>query len=592
MRVAEGTAKGFGAFRFLVEVMNEFVVQLSVILLSALLGGLLSHKLKQPLIVGYLVIGVVLGNVLPGSFKQSELILFLGELGVAFLLFSLGLEFSLKKISVVGRTAFFGAILQILLTALLGFFLFPVLIGVGSTESIFLAFLVAFSSTAVVAKILAEKGALDSLYGELLMGWLVTQDLAVLPIMALIPLLSGGDVNFKVVAVAVLKPILILYTVLFVGKRVLPKMFVKLALLHSRELMVLLGVVFCVVFSYGAYLAGLPFALGAFLAGVSLSASGINDEVFSEIKSIRDVFAAIFFVSLGFLMSIPFLYSNALKIFSLSLVIILVKFAIVFALALYLRYHSKVAFLVGVGLVQIGEFSFLLGKIGYDTGIMSQASFQYIVSVAVITIIATPFLLNKAEDFYVGIRKFSKKRLPRVYNILFVRFDDSLAYAPKRDLKGMENHVVLVGYGRVGRSVARALDFSDHKYIVVDLSYGALRFLRNRGVPNIFGDATDAEVLELANIGKAAVLILAKPGRHENEYIIRLARRINPNVKVIVRAHSEEEAASFVVGGVKFVVEPEFEASVQMAEKALQVLNFDDISIVEFLSRLRNEHRY
>lgn len=573
--------------------MYEIAVQLSIVLLAALIGGIISYRFRQPLVVGYLVIGVILGNLLPKSIIQSSAVSFFGDLGVALLLFSLGLEFSIKKVSSVGKIAIVGGVLQIIISALLGFLILPLFMGTLGAESIFVAFLVAFSSTAVVAKILAERGALDSLYGEILLGWLIIQDIAILPLMALFPLFVGGvTLPFKDIFLLVLKPLLVLYVVFLLGRKIVPKLFVKLALLHNRELMVLLSFVFCILFSLGALQLGLSFALGAFLAGICLSASGVNEEVFSEIKSIRDIFAAVFFVSLGFLVNTPFLLSHIPVVLAVLVIILLVKFAIVFGLVLYMGYHSKVAFLVGVGLVQIGEFSFVLAKLGLDKNVLSSSAFQIILSSAVLTIILTPFLFSKAEFFYEKIRKMAKSRLPRLYEKVFVRFDDLALYAPKDELKKMSDHVILIGYGRVGRAVARILDTAKVNYVVIDLNYQNLKYPRNRGVPNIFGDAEDEEVLKLARLDRAKILVIAKPGMYENEHILKRARWVNPNIKVIMRVHSENEAAHFVIEGVKDVVEPEFTASVEMAQKALFLLGFDKESIEGFMKELKDEHRY
>ena len=325
--------------------------------------------------VGYLIAGVILGNVLSKNFVQSSQIAFFGELGVALLLFSLGLEFSIKRIASVYRIAVLGGVLQIAISSLLGYFLLTQLLHTSRGESIFVALLLAFSSTAVVAKILAERGALNSLHGEILLGWLIIQDIAVLPVMALLPFFTGVEASFKNIAIIALKPFVVLYLTLIIGRKIVPKIFIKLALLHNRELLVVLSFVFCILFSLGALNLGLSFALGAFLAGVCLSASGVNDEVFMEIKSIRDIFAAVFFVALGFLVDVNFLYLHIPVILILSATILLTKFAVSFGLVLYEGYHSKIAFFVGLGLVQIGEFGFILAKIGLDKGVISSNTF-------------------------------------------------------------------------------------------------------------------------------------------------------------------------------------------------------------------------
>jgi len=572
--------------------MLDIAVQLSIVLFAALIGGILAHRLKQPLVVGYLIAGVILGNVLSKNFVQSSQIAFFGELGVALLLFSLGLEFSIKRIASVYRIAVLGGVLQIAISSLLGYFLLTQLLHTSRGESIFVALLLAFSSTAVVAKILAERGALNSLHGEILLGWLIIQDIAVLPVMALLPFFTGVEASFKNIAIIALKPFVVLYLTLIIGRKIVPKIFIKLALLHNRELLVVLSFVFCILFSLGALNLGLSFALGAFLAGVCLSASGVNDEVFMEIKSIRDIFAAVFFVALGFLVDVNFLYLHIPVILILSATILLTKFAVSFGLVLYEGYHSKIAFFVGLGLVQIGEFGFILAKIGLDKGVISSNTFQIIISSAVTTIILTPFLFNKAEVFYEKIRKIAKTRLPKIYARVFIRLDSMAVYAPKDELKEMSCHTVIIGYGRVGRAVARILDLAKAPYVVVDLNYQNLKYLRNRGTANIFGDAEDEEVLKLARLERAKILVIAKPGKNGNELILRHARRIKPDIKIIMRVHSENEAAHFVIEGVKNVVEPEFTAAREMARNALSLLGFEKDGIEELMCQLAEEHRY
>jgi len=572
--------------------MFDIAVQLSIILFAALIGGIVAYRLKQPLVVGFLLAGVILGNIPSRNFMQSSVISFFGELGIALLLFSLGLEFSIKRISSVYKIAVLGGILQIIMSALLGFLILPQLLHTSRGESTFVALLIAFSSTAVVAKILAERGALNSLQGEILLGWLIIQDIAVLPVMAMLPLFSGAELSFKSGIIILLKPLIVLYLVLIIGRKIAPKLFVRLALLHNRELMTLLSFVFCVLFALGALSLGLSFALGAFLAGVCLAASGVNDEVFSEIKSVRDIFAAVFFTALGFLVNIKFLYAHIPLILAVSLLILIIKFSVVFGLVLYMGYHSKIAFFVGLGLVQIGEFSFILAKIGLDKNVLNSGTFQVIISSAVATIILTPFLFNKMDAFYNKIRKITKLKLPKMYERIFIRLDEAAIYAPRDELKEMRRHTIIIGYGRVGRAAARILDLAKYPYVVVDINYQNLKYLRNRGTANIFGDAEDEDILRLAGLEKARILIIAKPGKSENVHILRIARRLNPGIKIVIRVHSENEAAHFVIEGVKEVVEPEEAAARELAQKALILLGAEKEQIENVMEIFEDERKY
>ena len=559
---------------------------LLIILVLAFIGGFLAKKFRQPLILGYVLAGVTIGSFAVSAIRGKGELETLAEIGVALLLFSLGIEFSFTRISRVREVAFWGGLIQILTFIFLGILIFP-RFGFDFYSSLFLASCFSLSSTAIVTKILSEKGEIDSLPGEIMVGWLLVQDLAVLPMLLLLPKIAVLEtLSFWQIPLVIIKVFVLLSLVFILGRLAVPKILNRVAATNSREILLLSVVALCLFAAFGTYALGLSFALGAFLAGLIISESSQNHAIFSEIRPLRDIFAIVFFVSLGMMLAPSFLFSHLGQILLLSLIVILIKLLVIVVLVLYLGYHTKTAFLVGVGLVQVGEFSFILSRVGISQNLISADVYSYVLSVALLTIILTPFFFSFGPKIYTKVRKFTSTRFPKVYSLVFARFDRRLV----QEELPLENHVVICGFGRVGSWLGRACQISEIPFIVVDFNHKIVSELKEKGIPVVYGDPGDLDVLDFAQVDKAKTIVIAIPDRHTQELVIGNALTLNPKINIICRSHFEEDQARLKALGVQTVIMPEFEASLSMIHRILQTFGEEKEEVAGKIKRIKIEH--
>ena len=570
----------------------NLLIELTLILVGALLGGLVFFKLGQPIVIGYIFAGLLLGSFFPNFKSEAPFVSLIAEIGVALLLFTIGLEFSLDRLKKVGKPGILGAVLQILIVVAIFALLLPQIFGFSYKTALFLGAIASLSSTALVSKMLSEKGELESSYGDLILAWLIVQDLAVVPLMLILPVLTQ-EKNIEVVPIllSIIKAAITMYLIFMLGKKGIPFIFKKLALFDNRELLLVSAFLFCIGLATISEFIGLSFSIGAFLAGMLLSTSVVNHEVFTEIRPLRDLFSSIFFVSLGYLISFSTILENVWLILLVSALVIVFKVIVVLFLVLFFNYHSKLAFVSSLALFQIGEFSFILAKLGFDKGILNLSVYQIAISSSLITLILTPFIFSKATVIYKFFRNFVKKYVPHFYRFLFKILDSDAKMPRPRKLK-IKDHIVLVGYGRVGKYIGRILDLTGNDYVIIDLHYKTISDLRRRGVHSIYGDAINEDVLSLAQIAKAKGIVIAVPDVVTSELVLKSSRRMNPGIKVIARAHREEDIARLSIRGVKDIIEPEFEASLEMGERILKILNHKSHDIASFITKVRDERRY
>ena len=570
----------------------NLLIELTLILVGALLGGLVFFKLGQPIVIGYIFAGLLLGSFFPNFKSEAPFVSLIAEIGVALLLFTIGLEFSLDRLKKVGKPGILGAVLQILIVVAIFALLLPQIFGFSYKTALFLGAIASLSSTALVSKMLSEKGELESSYGDLILAWLIVQDLAVVPLMLILPVLTQ-EKNIEVVPIllSIIKAVITMYLIFMLGKKGIPFIFKKLALFDNRELLLVSAFLFCIGLATISEFIGLSFSIGAFLAGMLLSTSVVNHEVFTEIRPLRDLFSSIFFVSLGYLISFSTILENVWLILLVSALVIVFKVIVVLFLVLFFNYHSKLAFVSSLALFQIGEFSFILAKLGFDKGILNLSVYQIAISSSLITLILTPFIFSKATVIYKFFRNFVKKYVPHFYRFLFKILDSDAKMPRPRKLK-IKDHIVLVGYGRVGKYIGRILDLTGNDYVIIDLHYKTISDLRRRGVHSIYGDAINEDVLSLAQIAKAKGIVIAVPDVVTSELVLKSSRRMNPGIKVIARAHREEDIARLSIRGVKDIIEPEFEASLEMGERILKILNHKSHDIASFITKVRDERRY
>lgn len=565
------------------------ITTLFLIFGSAIVGGLIAKRLRLPALIGYIASGVVFGNVLTAGIDEVLLVR-IADAGVTLLLFTLGVEFSFHRLkNAIGSIAW-AAVAQILVSLLLFVLLF-LWLGFGFLPALYIAVAASLSSTAIVVKVLSERGELESVPGELSTAWLVVQDLAVVPLMIILPTVSSvqaaGAVSVPTVLAALslglLKSMLVLGAIWFLGRRVIPRSLTFAANQGSRELFLLctIGIVFLA--AVASYAFGLSAAIGAFIAGLLISETSQNHAIFAEIRPLRDLFAVVFFVTIGMVLPLSGIVSNIPLLVTSAMIVMLVKWFLVFGLMRYLGNHRKTAFAVGLALTQMSEFGFIIAAEGRVHGALGQDRYIFLVALTFLTMLVGTTFLSHAHTVYYWFYSTLGRYFPKVFKVTH-------ELSPDREELSFADHIVICGYGRVGRYIGRALDMAEIPYVVVDYNHATIRQLREKGVPVVFGDPADKDVLDFAQVDFARAMVIAIPDRHTQEMIIGNAQTLNRRIKIICRTHHEEDQKWLKSLGVMTVVQPEFEASLSIINKLLTELGVSPEDIAGKVSRLKIEH--
>lgn len=568
--------------------MQNFTLiqDLIALLLTAFVGGFIMQKLRLPTLLGYLLGGLLLGTLAPDILINEKDLTLIGEIGIALLLFTVGVELSFEKLRKAGRVAVIGSLLQIVLLGLMSMLLLPALFGISSQMSLFLGVVFSLSSTVVVAKILSDNGQIDTPHGEILIAWLLVQDLAVVPILIFLPIFlttrSFDAAFFLSLITAIGKTALIILFTLLFGKKVLIPLASKMFQNVSRELLDLL-IFFVAIFSMFLFtLFGIPGSVGAFLAGLIISGRGSSHMIFSEIRPFRDLFSAIFFVLLGTLVDFSFIFYNIGKIFAIGLFEMTLVFVTTVVILAAFRLHTRILVLTAIGLFSVGEFAFIVAGTFLSLGLISKDIYSLVLSVSLLSLLVTPWQIEKAPAFYAFL-KHVIKRNPHLYNILFGNLDRE-----KRDGEVvLSAHTVICGHGRVGREISFILDGANISYLVIDFNRHALASLQDSGKQTLYGDPSDIDILDSANVKTAKVLIIALSDRHSQELIIRNALRLNPHILIICRSHFPEDRIPLLSHGANIIVQPEFEAGVSIARHTLDMYGMRGNEADEYIHKLR-----
>ena len=555
----------------------ELIGSLVVTLGAALFGGLVAWRLRQPVVLGYLVAGAIVGPNALGLVPDADIVASLAEIGVALLMFTLGVQVSLAELGRTRRLAIVGGSIQIVGTAALGYLL-GMAFGFGQLPSLFLGAAVALSSTAVALKVLDERGELDSLHGRIVTGVLVVQDLSVVPMIVVLPALAAPDGLAGSLAIALAKATAILVIAYFLGTRTVPGALYRVASLRSPELFLLVVVLLALGTAIGVALAGLSLALGAFIAGLLVSESEYSSEALGSVIPLRDIFAALFFVSVGMLADPGFLVTHPGIVATLVIVVVVGKALFGYGVTVAGGYAPLAALGVGLGLAQIGEFSFVLVQVGVDRGILSRDLFTLTASVATLTILLAPFALGLRQQ--VGDRVATSPLLRRLFREP-VGDDPDTAHAI------LIGHAVICGYGAAGRALSDVLRARGFPFFVVDYDPNVVADLRRAGVPCVYGDAANPRVLARAQLARARVLALFLPDDISAERTTRHAREINPRLDVIVRAPRRSAIAPLRRAGASELVEPDVEAGLEVVRHSLHRFGVSSQEIAYIVNRLR-----
>lgn len=558
-------------------------LDLLIVLVTAIIGGMLARWLRLPVILGYLAGGIVIGPFGAGLVHDSATINSLANIGVVLLLFAIGLELSLKELLKLGKVSVFGGLAQIILTAAVGFGL-GTAIHLNITAAIFFGFIIALSSTMVVLKLLMEKGELDTTHGRVLLGILLVQDLSVVPIMVAIPPVAGdtGQLLWVVLGIAFAKAVGFIALMLALGYWFIPWLLKRVAGQRSRELFLLTVIVLCLAAAFGTYYIGMSAAFGAFVAGLLISQSGYARQAFADVLPIRDTFAALFFVSLGLVADRPYILSNIGIIVIVVVAVLIVKFIISSGVTRIFGFSQKTVLMVGTGLISVGEFSFVLALMGKEARIFSNDFYNLIVAVAIITMFVSPFIFNLNSFLYrwSNQKQWFGRRL-------MIRPDPEL-HAQAAELS---RHAVICGFGQVGQRIAEVLDKHNFSYLIIELDPNAVEKARSQGVPNIYGDASNPEILKHARLDKARVMLCTIPDYVAADLTIRNALKLNPKLDIIARVHRDSDGEMLKDAGVTELVLPFFEGSLEMIRHTLHRFGMSSTEIQYTLNKLREEQK-
>ncbi len=556
---------------------------LVVSLLAAFVGGLAARAARLSPVFGYLLAGIVLGLFTPGHVIDQKITNELAEIGVALLLFGVGLHFSFDDLLAVRRSAAPGAVIQITIASAFGYLVATYLIDLPFSAGWIVGLSLAIASTAVATRALEERGQLAATPGRIALGWLVAQDIVVVLALTLVPVLAPGrafepfDLLLEL-ARALLQIAGFVAIIVLVGRRVIPWLLGYVARVGSRELFTLAVFVVALGIAYGsAILFGISLALAAFFAGVALGESDLSHHAAAEALPMQQVFAVLFFVSVGMLFDPMTLVRMPVEIAALLLAIVIGTGVTTVLILLFLRAAPETAALVGASFAQIGEFSFILTDQAVQRGLMDAGGRDLVLAVALIAIVINPLMFPLARRFaqaVAGWKFFVRLRKRRggiaVHGTLFIA-----------------DHAILVGHGRVGRTVASALRTHGLSYVVVESDRRLAEKLRSEGTRVVYGDATREEVLAAALPRSARLIVVALPDAFQARRVISLARKFNPAIETVVRTHSEAEALYLAESGVGLAVMGEREIAVGMSDFALQRLGVDARTARSTVDRLR-----
>ena len=515
----------------------------------ALLMGFAAARVKVPPLVGYLVAGILVGPATPGFVADIELASQLAEIGIMLLMFGVGLHFSLDDLLSVRRIAVPGAVVQIAVATAMGMGV-AMLWGWSFGAGLVFGLALSVASTVVLLRALETRGVLDTPNGRIAVGWLIVEDLAMILVLVLLPALSGllggkgaetpadaGLLGALVITLAKVAAFIAL--MLLIGRRLFPWLLWQVSRTGSRELFTLCVIAAAVGVAYGsAELFGVSFALGAFFAGMMMRESDFSHRAAEESLPLRDAFSVLFFVSVGMLFDPLVIIEHPGKALMVVAIIIFGKTLAAIVLVLALRYPLSTALTVGASLAQIGEFSFILVGLGVMHGLLPVEGQSLVLAGALLTIALNPLVFRAITPVEKWIR--ARPALMR----LFERGDDPLAALPmtvEQDV--LTGQVVLVGHGRVGRRIAAALEEHKIAYVAVEQNREIVERLRERGIPAVFGDAAEPAVLVQAHIARAGMLVVATPDTMDVRKVVHTARTLNPGIEVVLRTHSDEEAA-------------------------------------------------
>lgn len=543
----------------------------------------LLQRIRLPSILGFLITGIIIGPYGLSLVNVVEQVEVISEIGVILLLFVIGMELSLKQLLSIKRTVFIGGALQVGLTVLASALVYY-LVGASVNEAVFIGFLFSLSSTAVVLKLLQDRNEIFSPHGRNALGILIFQDIIVVPMMLVTPIIAGQSSNITMSVVLLLVKTIIVIGITIIGARyIVPKLMYAIARTRSKELFLISTMTICFAVAFLTSKAGLSLALGAFLAGLIISESEYSHQATSIILPFRELFASFFFISIGMLLDLNFFFSNIAIIMGILLVVFFLKSIITSLAVAVLKYPPRTVLLTGLSLFQIGEFAFILSRAGIEFNILTEETNQYFLAVSILSMVLTPFVIMYSEH----IANLLVKLKPG-YKLSKNTLNDNKTQDNNKF--NLANHLVIIGYGINGSNLARAAIYSDIPYLVIELNAETVKSERQKGIPVLFGDATNIHILEAANVVQARAVVIAISDPVATKIITSNVRMISQSVYLLVRTRYIKETDELISLGADEVIPEEFETSIEIFSRILQnfLVPVDDID--KFIESIRSDN--
>jgi CPA2 family monovalent cation:H+ antiporter-2 len=565
----------------------RFILDLGAAVGAALLGGAIAVRLRQPPIVGYLLAGVAIGPATPGFVGDVERIAVLADVGVVLLLFALGIQFSIRELREVQRVALPGGALQVAAILVVGTGA-GLLLGLEPAAAFVVGACLSVSSTLVLLKNLLDRGEVDSLHGRTAIGWAIFQDIATIVFIVALPALAGGEAIGPLI-IALVKAALFLALAYVVGTRLFPWLFGAIARLGSPELFLLAVVATALLTAFvSSAVFGLSLALGAFVAGILVSESDLSHQAAAEVIPFRDLFAVLFFVSVGMLLDPAALVADLPAVVLLVVLATVIKGGVTAILGRARGLPVRTALLLGAGLGQVGEFSFLIVEDAFERGIVDERTVNLVLGTTILAILVSPLIVRVASE---AAERFERRQTveergpepPRPGSPPTLRGEAELDDADDRP------GIVVLGAGRVGRVVASAARARGFRCVVVDRDPRRLEELARTGVATLYGDAANPAILARAGLDRARVLIIAIGDPFTARLAAERARRINPGLTIAGRARGRQEASALRAAGARRVADPEAEAAFELARHALQRMGVSGPELTAIVTGLRRD---
>ena len=567
------------------EIPLENFINFFIFLLIPFLFGFLAKKIKISPIVGYIIGGIVLGNLFQGIISH-DIIKNIAFFGIVLLLFTVGIDVNIQKLFILKKFILFGGLLQLLLTI----FFISILssfFGFTPLQSFLIAIAFVSSSTSLVAKLIQDRGEEDSFLGEIAVGLLMFQDLAFIPFIIIFTFFNSQNVSYldltKNIAIALVEASVILYLIYVIGKRIVPKLFNSISKI-SRELLNLFVILFIFLVAGISTVFQIPILVGAFIAGVLVSQTTEHFHIFSQMRPLRDIMAIIFFVYIGSNVKIAEIGPILPKILLFSLLIMLVKAIIFLIVFLYFKFSSRMAFTIAIFLFQVSENAFILSSIAFANNVFTSQQYLFIISSVILSILITPFMINNKDNIYVFIRSFFKKYIPAIE--IFIKHKLDFDKSPL-DAFDISDHIIICGYGRIGSNVGRALNLANIPFIGIDYNFNTVEKAKKEGISVIYGDPTDIDILDFVQVEKALAIVVTVPGRSNQESVILNSKKLNPHIYIISRVHNAMDQERVLDLGAKSVVRPEVEASLSIIKKLFLLKRIPREEVIKRLKNIR-----